>query len=92
MVFGGEAAVLHVGGFGGLGPLIGVEIGGVEDGWGIGGVAPFAVLECGEVEMDEHAKAEVEEFLLELLEGFILVVGGRHGLGSNGDWDIGDES
>ena|GEM_PF-4174857 len=95
VMLGGEAGILHVGALGGGKPLIGIEGGGVECARCTGGVAPFAVLECGHVEVEEHAEAEVEEFLLELEEGFVLVIffdGGFWHCGEFGDEGCGGES
>ena len=46
-------------------PLVGVKGGGAEGGW----VAPLAVLECGHVEMEKHAKTEIKEGPLEIQRG-----------------------
>src|SRR5260370_28323227 len=59
MMLGDEDGVLCAGCFGGFHPLVGVDVGGMEDG-GIGGaVAPLAVQESVGSEVDDDADLEV---------------------------------
>ena len=80
VVLGREAAPGHPRRLGRARPLIGVERGGMEHRRGIVRIAPLAVLEGGEVEVVEHAEAEVDKLLLQLQERLRLAIVRRGGL------------
>jgi len=68
VMFGGETSVGHMGGFCGAGPLVTVQLCGIEGSGGGVRVGPVCVHEGGDIEMDEHAEAQVLKFLLEGVE------------------------
>ncbi len=68
VVFGGEATVGHVCRTRCLGPLIAIEFLWIEYFGGCFGICPVLIHERGDIEVNEHSKAQVYEFLLKLAQ------------------------
>src|ERR1700751_4668241 len=66
MMPGRQASPGHVGRLRRSGPLIRIESGGMKQIRRRGGIAPFAILECSHVEMQEHAETQIHKPLLQI--------------------------